>query len=292
MARGRMRRGPTYARKSSRRGAAATTIAKRWRANKARKFTKKPTRYPPGIILKKENAECKHVTLGEQTATLQVLAGSANNGPDNSILIFPAMFDRNTPVFERGVDAEKFLGSWVTPAYPLNHKIELSFNDLVSSHADSAQGFNIDMYVLKVKISGNKADLTTASFATWAASVSALCKREIWEANFDSDFLVYSQKSKTVQVVSKWRVSTSQNQKYSVPNTDGTQITAPPKRYTVNHMTPQPGHKQRITMADNGNDGLLNDCWLPLVMYTCAELTANTGSVAIRHGSRFYFRDT
>lgn len=245
-------------------------------------------------VPRKSNLEVKFVTLSEQTATLQALGGSGNNGPENSLLLFPELFHRDSQVLERGVAADEYIGAWCTPAYKLNHKIELAFDDIVSTHADSAQGFNVDIYELIVKISGNKADLTRASFSDWAASVSALCKRELFESNFSSDFLSYEQRNRNITVVSKKRVNTNQLRKYVVPNTDTTQICAPPKRITISHSVPKVGRKQRITQLDapTVTSGILNDVHIPLVMLCCNEMTVNTGSIAVRHGSRFYFQDS
>jgi hypothetical protein len=269
------------------RRAAATTIQRKYRAGR--------TAHKKKWALTKVNAEKKFLTLPEQTATLQVLAGSAANGPANSILLFPQCFDRNSQLLGQGLTSSNCIGSWITPIYGINHKIELTFNDLAPNHADSQQGFNIYMWKLLVKVSGNKADLTTNSFADWAASVSAMCKRELFEANFDADFLEYSQRNKNIQVLSKWRVNTSQDKKYAIGGIDATNLAtrAPPKRYTVTHYIPKPNQKQRVTVGAAGvSEGILNDTWVPAVMYTCSELSANTGTVAIRHGSRFYFTDT
>ncbi len=236
--------------------------------------------------------EVKHLTLPEQTATLQVLAGSANNGPANSVLCMCQMYDRNSALMLPGVSSSEYVGSWITPQYGINHKLQLTFDDIVQSHADSQQGFNIFAWQLLVKVSGNKADVTTATFADWASSILALCKRELFEANFDADFLEYHQKSKTVQVIKKWRVNTSQDKKYGIAPTSTAETSASPKNITVTHNHPPLNKKQKITPAeDAGKAGLLNDTWIPLVMFTCDQMTANTGSVAIRFGSRFYYTD-
>lgn len=291
MARGRMRRGQSFAPRSGRRTHAATTLQRRWRANKARKFTRKPTRLPPGVKVRLDNTEKKIVTLSPQSTDLRVLAGSAANGPKNSLVLLPQGFNAASQALTQGLTIGNYIGSWITPQYGINHKIELSFDGLVPTHADSKQGFNVEVYVCRVKISAAKAGIGEShNFAVFAQQCLDICQSELYESSFDADKLTYREMNRNVQVVAHWRVNTSQDKKLAIQA--GDYMAAPPKNYSISHKTPVPGSKQRLTGSSDATPvGMLLDCHIPCVLLMCNELTANTGVINVRHASRMYFID-
>lgn len=235
--------------------------------------------------------EKKILTCPIKTVTLRNLAGSKVNGPKNSIILQCQGFSPFSQALLQGTGSDECIGSWITPMYGINHKFEMDFSGLVPTHADSKAGFNIDVYVINVRVSGNKSGLTGGdNFATWSAEMENILQSEIYEAGFDSDYLEYTEKNRNVSVVSRWRVKASQDRKFSIQA--GDIMCAPPKRYTVTHSAPAPGKKQRLTATtDDPAVFTMNDTHQPCVLIMCDELTANTGTVAVRHTSRMYFTD-
>lgn len=236
--------------------------------------------------------EKKILTLPIQPVNLEAVAGSKINGPKNSVILQVQNFHPNSEKLTQGTGAAQCVGNWITPSsYGINHKFELDFEGLIPAHADSKAGFNIDVYVINVKVSGNKSGLTGAdTYATWTAQMENILQAELFEAGFDSDYLEYIEKNRNIQVVSHWRVKASQDRKFSTEF--GNIMCAPPKRYSVSHKTPYPGRKQRLTPSSDATSVFqMNDTHQPCVLIMCDELTGNTGHVKIRHTSRMYYTD-
>lgn len=203
-------------------------------------------------------------------------AASAVNGPKNTYLLYPAGFNSLTA-------NQASNGNYICPKF-LKSKLSIGFMDL-TTHADTF-GLQCKVYHGRVKVTLDKVQSThAASQAAFAAEVDVIVKRELFDSQFSSEFLDFTQRNRNLIIDGKWTVKP--NQDHIAHGTSA--WVAPDKQYNINHRVP--GIKTRTSPATSSHVPLLVNMWLPFVAVECNALTANTGTLKIGYSSKLYFSD-
>ena len=232
------------------------------------------------------NTEIFQYTLAPQSANFSAVA-EANNQSKNTKVFLGALYNRNTSVLEQAVR-----GDWICPKY-YTDKYRISFNGIVPDHADSEQGFLLRMHVVQVKIAPNKVPVDTDTQANWSTGIEALVNREVASSNLTSDFLEFARTNRSLNIISSEEIRPNRNQmirKNISPGTTGENYSCPPPVCrTVKHRIPT--FKQRLN-ANGSVSPKLEASYVSAVVFTCDQLSINTGHFQIEHSSKFYFTDS
>jgi hypothetical protein len=234
----------------------------------------------------KRNKDIKQISIEGHALTLGVNVGSEANGIANSLYTYPAMFSNQTPPWSQGVSADEFIGSWISPEY-LKQKWRVEFPNIDATHADSLGGFLVRCTLVSVRIPGSKSEANTTSFANWAVDVDKVVKRETFQSNLDSDYLEFATANRNVKVIKSFTLNPNQNQKLKINY--ASDAVAPPICFSHNWSLPR--FKQRVTKVDTGH-GVMNDMFLLSAIFTCEQLSSNTGTINVDTSSRFYYTDS
>ena len=232
------------------------------------------------------NSENFQYTLAPQTANFGPVAASTVQSKNTKVFL-GALYNRNTTALEQNI-----LGSNICPKF-YTDKYRISFDDIVPDHADSAQGFKLRMHVIQVKIAPHKdPTVLTDSLANWATTIEAMVNREVADSNLNSDYLDFTQKSRNLNIISTMDIKPNRNhmiRKNISTGTVGENYSCPPPYcVTVKHKVPQ----WKTRLSDNGQvNPLCEQMYVSCVLFTCDQLTANTGTFKIEHSSKFYFTD-
>lgn len=204
-------------------------------------------------------------------------SASAVNGPLNTYCMYPAGFSALTT-------NQSARGNFICPKY-LKSKLSIGFMDL-TTHADTF-GLICKVYHGRVKVTMAKlTSLHASSQAAFAAEVDAVVKRELFDSEFSSAFLDFTQKNRNLIIDGKWTVRP--NQDHIAHGTSA--WVAPDKQYNINHRVP--GIKTRVEPATGVHaEPLLVNMWLPFIAVECHKLTSNTGTLKIGYSSKLYFSD-
>ena len=234
------------------------------------------------------NEEIFQFELDPQSADFGYVAPVTDTQSKNTKVMLGVLYNRNsTPImtqsFPRGKD--------LTPCF-YTDKYRISFNDIVPDHADSAQGFLLRAHIVQVKIAPGKVPIDTSSWTNWSAGIEALANREIAQSNMTSDFLEFSKANRNLRIISTQDIRPNRNQMIrKVINTGGSgeiYSCPPPVCFTVKHQIPT--WKQRF-IATNLHP-MLENMYVNVVVFTCDQLTLNTGTFKVEHSSKFYFKDS
>jgi len=234
----------------------------------------------------KRNKDIKQVDLAVVTHSLSHNTGSEANGIKNSTYTYPAMFSGATPNWASGTRANEFIGSWVNSEY-LKQKWRVEFPGIVASHVDSLAGFQVRCTLVAIRVPGSKADADLTNFTLWASDIDRIAKRETFNSDLDSDYLEFATRNRNVKVISQRTLKPSQDSKLKINY--ASDAVAPPIEFSHNWYCPN--FKQRVTKLGDGY-GCLNDNYIYCAIFTCNELTANTGNIGVQTSSRFYYTDS
>ncbi len=228
------------------------------------------------------NVETLHANLVPQTSAFGVVAEDANT-PKNTKVYLPAMWERNTTAWHIN-------GAWMTPCY-INQKFRISFNNMVANHADSAKGFILRMHTVSLKITPAKFGARTDSFANFSADCEAQVLLQLRNSSMNSDFLEYSTRNRDIQIIKTQEIRPSRDRsivKQSVDDGTNEIFSAPPPVCrTVNHRIA----KLKTRCVGDASPKLPVNLWVPCVVFTSDQLSANTGTFTIEHSSRTYYQD-
>ena len=231
------------------------------------------------------NVETLHAELTPQTSAFGVVAEDANT-PKNTKVYLPAMWERNTTSWSIN-------GNWMTPCY-INQKFRISFNNMVANHADSAKGFILRMHTVSLKITPSKFNARHDSLANFSADCEAQVLLQLRNSTMNSDFLEYSTRNSDIQIISTQEIRPSRDRsivKQSVDDGTNEIFSAPPPVCkTVNHKIAKLKTRTANQTPDTGSNLPVN-LWVPCVVFTCDNLTANTGTFTIEQSSRTYYQD-
>lgn len=232
------------------------------------------------------NSENFQYSLPPQTANFGVVAASTVQSKNTKVFL-GALYNRNTTALEQNI-----MGQYLCPKF-YTDKYRISFDDIVADHADSAQGFKLRMHVIQIKIAPHKdPTVTTDSLANWSTTIEAMVNREVADSNLNSDYLDFSQRSRNMRIISTKDITPNRNgmiRKVISPSGSNEVYSAPPPVcLTVRHQIPQ--FKQKL--SDNGQvNPMCEQMYVNCVLFTCDQLTSNTGTFKIEHSSKFYFTD-
>jgi hypothetical protein len=162
---------------------------------------------------------------------------------------------------------------------------------MVANHADSAKGFILRMHTVSLKITPSKFNARHDSLANFAADCEAQVLLQLRNSSMNSDFLEYSRKNRDIQIIKTEDIKPSRDHaivKSSVFNDPNETYSAPPPVCkTVNHKIAK--LKTRVEHSTQGKVPV--NLWVPCVVFTCDNLTANTGTFTIEQSSRTYYQD-
>jgi hypothetical protein len=234
------------------------------------------------------NEEIFQYELSPQTADFGVVAAVPDVQSKNTKVFLGALYNRNTTPLTQAIR-----GKDITPTF-YTDKYRVSFAGIVADHADSAMGFILRMHVVQVRIAPSKVPVATDSIANWATGIEALVNREVASSNLTSDFLEFSHKNRNLKIVSSTEVRPNRNnmiRKHISTGSSGEVYSAPsPMCYTIKHQVPT--WKQKLVGIANTFAPKLENMWIPAVVFTCDNLSSNTGTFKIEHSSKFYFKDS
>ncbi len=232
------------------------------------------------------NTEIFQYTLAPQSANFAAVAASAIQSANTKVFL-GALYNRNTTQLEQAVR-----GDWICPKF-YTDKYRINFDGIVQDHADSAAGFLLRMHVVQVKIAPNKVPVATDTQANWATEIEALVNREVASSNITADFLEFAKANRNIRVISTETIRPNRNQmirKNLQVGTVGENYSCPPPVCkTVRHQIPQ--FKQKLN-ANGSVSPKLEQSYVNAVVFTCSQLSTNTGHFQIEHSSKFYFTDS
>lgn len=232
------------------------------------------------------NTEIFQYALAPQTANFAAVAATATQSKNTKVFL-GALYNRNSTALEQAVR-----GDWICPKF-YTDKYRISFEGIVPDVADSNQGFLLRMHVVQVKIAPNKVPVATDTQANWATGIEDLVNREVAQSNITADFLEFAKANRNIRVISTETIRPNRNQmirKNISTGTSGENYSCPPPVCrTVKHRIPQ--FKQKLN-ANGSVNPKLEQSYVNAVVFTCHQLTTNTGHFVIEHSSKFYFTDS
>ena len=235
------------------------------------------------------NTEIFQYTLAPQTADFNAVAAVAGVQSANTKVFLGALYNRNTTQLEQAVR-----GDWICPKF-YTDKYRIGFEGIIPDVADSNQGFLLRMHVLQVKIAPNKVPVATDTQANWATAIEALVNREVALSNITADHLEFAKANRNIRVIRSEVIRPNRNAMIrknisASPTGAGENYSCPPPVCkTVRHQIPQ--FKQKLN-ANGSVNPKLEQSYVNAVVFTCHQLTTNTGSFTIEHSSKFYFTDS
>ena len=263
---------------------------------KKRKFIKKKPRFVPRKPIAM-GVETYQFRLGSQSATLTSNSSSADNGPKNSLICLPAGFNSATTCVDSNGESYTVQGNFIKPVYAYTMKCKVDFSGIVH-HADNVSGLNLRCHHGLVKVTANSETVAGwSNQSSFQAAILALIKEHLYESSISSDYLEYTKKNRHIKVNGSFDVVPDRRRmiRMDMLETAGTGKlnsvnTPPPKCFTINLPTP----KMKTRVAKTGDSAkfpILENLWLPWVLFTCDQLTSNSGHFNVHYSSRMYFTD-
>ena len=274
----------------------AKRVYKRKPAWQKRKFQKKKPMYKPRKPIAM-GVETYQFRLAAQSTTLTANVASADNGPKNSLICLPAGFSSATTCVDSNGDSYTVQGNFIKPVYQYSMKCKVDFSGIVH-HADNAAGLNLRCHHGLVKVTANSETVAGwSNQASFQAAILALIKEHLYESSISSDYLEYSKRNRHIKVNGSFDVVPDRRRmiRMDMLETAGTGKlnsvnTPPPKCFTV--TLPTPKMKTRVAKtADSAKFPILENLWIPWVLFTCDQLTSNSGHFNVHYSSRMYFTD-
>lgn len=277
------------ARQRYRKNKAARRIQRKWRKGKRKQWSGMGSKVP-------YSTEKYQMRLGSQSVAVAHQAGSATNGPANSMILLPVGFNEHTTFTDSDGHNYSVNGSWLKPLF-WSTKVRISFDHIIPTHAESNKGFIVRMYHGLLKNTCDKMGGTHTTQANLSASVLTELKKELYESDISADFLDYSKKNRNLQILGKWVVKPNRNQQIRMIATAPTpgasavsQYSAPPPVcYTIKHKVPP--LKQRVTTDTTHDYPAMIHTWVPWILVCCDQLNTHTGTITAEHSGRMYFTD-
>lgn len=252
--------------------------------------------------VKAYNAEIFQCRLAPQNIHAVANTASAQNGPKNTTVILPAMWNQHSTWVDSEGGAMTPAGSWVCPKY-LKTKLRISFDKIIASDLKSNEGFNISVTVGRLCSTGEKFGANAANAAGFETSVLTELRKQLFESNLSSDHLAFEKKNRQIKIDGSWKVKPSRDQAVRMCFHNGTGNVSyscpPPKEYTVQHKLYTA--KTKVDKTTPAHPLPMN-LWIPFILVQCDELhgawqdehSANhpgTGYLDVDYSSRAYFTD-
>ena len=300
----RKRARPDYFKRSSRR------VRGRWKRNPARLTRRRVKRRSA----KRRNLEVKTQTHAVRIDELKYGGGSALLGPSNSVVLMAGLFGgRNgddTPLTSTGLTpgtgCNGLIGCYVTPAYPSSMKLDIDYKTIVPVNGNAYPNPNLRIIHGFYKNTGDKMNASLADNFAWVDEVRANLLKELFDSDYDADYLAYTQKSRNVKILSDRVIRPKKSVAVQIPvdlDVNHPQaIIAPnqelsykwphkkfktklePSVFLVPGTPPVPGTVE-VMMPHN--------LWVPFLLALAPGLTATGfGNIKIRSVTKAYFHDS
>lgn len=282
---------------------------------KRRHYKKKPAPARRAVKRVQQKTELKDRVVRPAAHDLTgALAGSVTNGPSGSYIMVPESF-MNT--MSQGDLNGQLHGNEYCPKF-LNMKVKLNFEHLDPFGGPGPAPFtNPQTYYItltqgwvkiSLKDSGALAETHTntssgrkqPAFSAGAdphSLATSICKRALFQANFERDFLSYEKRSyDDVKIIRRFRVYGDQRKKFVIPDQglDGAinNTIAPDKHYSLNwRMT---NRKQELAPITGATQNYGNaQTWIPFCMVTLKGDVgfSTTTKLTIEQANHFTYSD-
>lgn len=270
---------------------------KRPPARRPKKFGKKKAAFKrkPKVSRMSYNREIKTVEQSSIPALVTHQSESATQMA-NGVVIYPAPFHASHHEFTSGTtcDAE-VIGCWLTPQY-LTSKLVVDWASL-TKHEDLNKGLEVRLRYGYITVTPHKANIDLD--ANWQANVNKMVCRELQSSGIDDNFLVFTKKSRTVQMLGDFMVRPNLRQRAVVYNADNTTTAearfAPPNNIAIQWDKKKMFSKQkrRVTPLSHApTKHVLHNSWVPFIYVSADNITANMGDLSIYTSSKFYYTDS
>lgn len=270
---------------------------------KAKKYQKRTgmqrtVKYRKPQYANRYNKEVKFLEVGAEVRALASNTGSATNGPTDSLVLMPAIFQSSTAGEKiiQGTDSDgQVIGNWFTIPYPMKSKFTVSYNELTLVNG-AFPIIDVVMLTGFVKTTGEKEKCRTDTLAHWQSDCLAAVKRELFDAGYNSVHCSFKELNRRIMIVSKYQVRPRRSQAVQTAMFDSggepidteLQIVSPPNNLTNNHRYPR--FKTRLTKLDDGTM-VPNSLYLPFTMFYARELDARAGNIEVNCCSKAWYTD-
>ena len=270
----------------ARRHRAATMLQARFRGRKARKVTRKRGQLAKKNVAAKQDQFRTEIKFMEDSAVttiaLQPNAASAADGLKNSLTIVPPAFVLNA---DRGVGDSDVIGSWIRYAYPTKLKVLIDWSTLITTHPDAAKGFNWQCHQVLIKNTFKKAGLSPS-----LAHAVNIVKDTTFESHLTASHLSFTKQNRQVQVLRSFRIQPRLfNRTFATDLLQASSADYAPVT-TLSFSWNMKKDKTRLVVHD-GSKYSPNELWIPAVIISCDQISANTSGPTISYLSKCWYTD-
>jgi hypothetical protein len=211
----------------------------------------------------------------------------------NGVLAYPAGFAAGHYIFTQGVSQNaQVMGQYLTPQY-LTQKFIVNWASL-THHANLNYGLELRCRYGYIKCTPNKANILLDG--SWQTNVNELVCRELQQSGIDDNFLTFTQKSRTVEMLGDFMVRPSLDKRPVVydSNSSADARFAPPNNLTIKWDNKKLFSKTKRKMANiaTTTDYVLHHSYVPFVYFSSDNIDAAMGSLTIHTSSKFYYSDS
>lgn len=276
---------------------------KRRRSTRARVKRRRPA--------KRANLEVKTQTHDIRSDTVAFSGGSSAHGPANSLLLLGGLFGgrdihdtaSTTTGITPGTGCHGLIGCYITPAYPSSMKLDINWKTLQLVAGKPFPNPNLRIIHGFYKNTGDKMDASLVDNFSWIDAIRSHLLKELFDSNYDADYLEYTQKSRNIKILSDRYIRPKRATAVQVPDntTVPTSIIAPNQELSykwphkkmktrlmpsvfLTHDTPPVPGTQEVMMPHN--------LWVPFLLCLAPGLTeTGFGAVTVRSVTKAYFHD-
>jgi len=265
-----------------------------------RRVLRKPRRIARRI---KSNLEVKTQVHDIRVDELQYNVGSELGGPANSVCLLAGLFGGDNATASLvstgllpGTGCDNIIGCWSTPAFPTSMKLDISYKELDIVDGYSAPNPNLRVIHGFYMNTGDKMNAGLGNTATWIANIRSALLRELFDSDYSADYLMYTQKSRNIKVLSDRLIRPKRSNQLQVPaDATSTSIVSPNSqlRYKWPHSKMKTRLQPTIDSMVPPNPRMVpNNAWIPFLLLLAPGLSnLQTGHLRIRSVTKAYFHD-
>lgn len=256
----------------------------------------------------KNNLEVKTQTHAVRVDELGFHGGTVHVGPSNSLVLLAGLFgghDSVTPADTTtglipGNGCEDVIGCYTTPAYPSSMKLDISYKELQVVAGSSFPNPNLRIIHGFYKNTGDKIGADLTSNSTWINAIRITLLKELFDSDYDSDYLAYTQKSRNIKILSDRLIRPRKATAVQLPL--GTEpgefisaILAPNSQ--LSYKWPHSKYKTKLvgtvdTSAFTNTRMVPHNAWVPFLLALAPGIaTAGHGHLRVRSVTKAYFND-
>jgi len=256
----------------------------------------------------KNNLEVKTQTHQVREDNLGFHAGSATYGPANSLCLLAGLFGGNdlTPAnvntgLVPGTGCYDIIGCWSTPAYPTSMKLDIDYKNLIEVAGETFPNPNLRIIHGFYKNTGDKMSADLTSNATWINSIRVALLKELFDSSYAADYLVYTQKSRNVRILSDKLIRPRKAVAVQVTGTTTTGIRAPNTQLSL--KWPHSKLKTRLVPSTQAGSNpvtermMPHNSWIPFMLALAPgipegpAMPGDYGHLTVRSVTKAYFND-